>query len=184
MVQQLSIYPFPLLRKYWRLNYWVNMKTVHKSFHLRLFAIFSSIEIKQLLPVVRGGLLSVFTWRHSSDIGVPKQWNGDHVVSQTSPVGVELFSDANVSFFPINLHRCWPREWQHSPVSSPLTFFYFAYILWNQGSWFDNFVIVMIKKKCQCDLLVYLVICINRIAHKGWFNFTNDGLIWTQWDLY
>ena len=29
-------------------------------------------------------------------------------VSQTNPVGVELFS--YVSFVPINLHRCWPRE--------------------------------------------------------------------------
>ena len=31
-----SLNPFPVLRKYWRLNYWVNMKTVHKSFHLWL----------------------------------------------------------------------------------------------------------------------------------------------------
>ena len=51
-----TLNPFPLLRKNWRLNYWVNMKTVHKSFHLRLFAIFSSIDVKQL--VVRGGLTS------------------------------------------------------------------------------------------------------------------------------
>ena len=29
-----------LLRKNWRLNYCVSMKTVHKSFHLRLFAFF------------------------------------------------------------------------------------------------------------------------------------------------
>ena len=43
-----TLNPFPLLRKNWRLNYWVNMKTVHKSFHLRLFAIFSSIDVKQL----------------------------------------------------------------------------------------------------------------------------------------
>ena len=43
-----TLNPFPLIRKNWRLNYWVNMKTVHKSFHLRLFAIFSSIDVKQL----------------------------------------------------------------------------------------------------------------------------------------
>ena len=43
-----TLNPFPLLRKNWRLNYWVNMKTVHKSFHLRLFAIFSSVDVKQL----------------------------------------------------------------------------------------------------------------------------------------
>ena len=43
-----TLNPFPLLRKNWRLNYWVRMITVHKSFHLRLFAIFSSIDVKQL----------------------------------------------------------------------------------------------------------------------------------------
>ena len=43
-----TLNPFPLLRKNWRLNYWVNKKTVHKSFHLRLFAIISSIDVKQL----------------------------------------------------------------------------------------------------------------------------------------
>ena len=42
-----SLNPFSLLTKYWRLNYWVNMKTVHKSFHLRLFAIFSSIDVNR-----------------------------------------------------------------------------------------------------------------------------------------
>ena len=36
------------------------------------------------------------------------------LVSQTSPVGVELFSYANAFFFPINLRRCWTREWKHS----------------------------------------------------------------------
>ena len=35
------------------------MKKVHKSLHLRLFAIFSSTDINQLQPVVRGGVLSV-----------------------------------------------------------------------------------------------------------------------------
>ena len=39
-----TLNPFPLLRKNWRLHYWVNLKTVHKSFSLRLFAIFSSTE--------------------------------------------------------------------------------------------------------------------------------------------
>ena len=38
------------------------------------------------------------------------------LVSQTSPLGVELFSYANafISFAPINLHRCWPFEWKCS----------------------------------------------------------------------
>ena len=36
----------------------INMKTVHKSFLLRLFTIFSSTDVKQLQPVVRGGLTS------------------------------------------------------------------------------------------------------------------------------
>ena len=35
-----TLHPFPLLTKNWRLNYWVNMKTIHKSFHLRFFPIF------------------------------------------------------------------------------------------------------------------------------------------------
>ena len=43
-----TLNPSPLLRKNWRLNYWVSMKTVYKSFHLRLFAFFSSIDVKQL----------------------------------------------------------------------------------------------------------------------------------------
>ena len=34
------------------------------------------------------------------------------LVSQTNPVGVQLFSYANAFFFvPIKLHRCLPREW-------------------------------------------------------------------------
>ena len=32
------------------------------------------------------------------------------LVSQTNPVGVELFSYVKLSFVPINLHGCWPRE--------------------------------------------------------------------------
>ena len=51
-----TLNPFPLLRKNWRLNYWVNMKTVHNSFHLRLFAIFSSIHVKQLYSSRRPNL--------------------------------------------------------------------------------------------------------------------------------
>ena len=35
------------------------------------------------------------------------------LVSQTSPVGVELLMQT-FSFVPINLHRCWPPEWKHS----------------------------------------------------------------------
>ena len=33
------------------------------------------------------------------------------LVFQTNPVGVGLFSYVKISFVPINLHRCWPREW-------------------------------------------------------------------------
>ena len=40
------------------------------------------------------------------------------LVSQTNPVGVELFSYANAFFCPINLHRCWPGEWKHSICST------------------------------------------------------------------
>ena len=32
------------------------------------------------------------------------------LVSQTSPVGVELLLMQTLSFVPINLHRCWPPE--------------------------------------------------------------------------
>ena len=32
------------------------------------------------------------------------------LLSQTIPLGVELFTYANVFFVPINLHRCWSRE--------------------------------------------------------------------------
>ena len=32
------------------------------------------------------------------------------LVSQPGPVGVELFSYATLSFVPMNLQRCWPRE--------------------------------------------------------------------------
>ena len=35
------------------------------------------------------------------------------LVSQTSPVGVELFMET-LSFVAINLHRCWSREWKRS----------------------------------------------------------------------
>ena len=40
-------------------------------------------------------------------------------VYQDNPVGVEFFSYANTFFCsrPINLHRCWPREWKLSIVS-------------------------------------------------------------------
>ena len=44
---------------------------------------------------------SVFTWRHSGHIGVPKQWNGGHVGVQENPLGVELFSHVN-NFFCSN----------------------------------------------------------------------------------
>ena len=32
------------------------------------------------------------------------------LVSQTGPVGVELFSYVNALFFSNKLRRCWPRE--------------------------------------------------------------------------
>ena len=38
------------------------------------------------------------------------------LVSQTSPLGVELFLMQTLSFVPINLHRFWPREWKHSKI--------------------------------------------------------------------
>ena len=45
------------------------------------------------------------------------------LVSQTSPVGVELFSYENtLSFVAINLHRCWSREWKRPVV---ITYFIF-----------------------------------------------------------
>ena len=50
---------------------------------------------------------------HDVKVAIMVSQNNDTaamLVSQTSPVGVELFSYANVSFFPINLHRRWPRE--------------------------------------------------------------------------
>ena len=52
-----TLNPFPRLRKNWRLK-WVKMKTAHRSFHIRLLAIFSLIDVKQLYPVVRVGLTS------------------------------------------------------------------------------------------------------------------------------
>ena len=38
----------------------------------------------------------------------------NRLLSQTRPLGVELFSMQTISFVPINLHRCLPREWKHS----------------------------------------------------------------------
>ena len=49
------------------------------------------------------------------------------LVSQTSPVGIELFSFVNGFFFvQINLHGFWPREWKH-----PITIRYFITFLRN-----------------------------------------------------
>ena len=50
---------------------------------------------------------------HDVKVAIMVSQNNDTaamLVSQTSPVGVELFSYANVSFVPINLYRRWPRE--------------------------------------------------------------------------
>ena len=43
--------------------------------------------------------------------------------SQTSPVGVELFSYINAFFVPVNLHRCWPREGKHR-IDTNFAFFH------------------------------------------------------------
>ena len=65
-----TLNPFPLLRKNWRLNYWVNVKTVHKSFHLSPSQ-FSSIDVKQLLArssrrpnLSKAPIVSVRSLRH------------------------------------------------------------------------------------------------------------------------
>ena len=42
------------------------------------------------------------------------------LVSQTNPLGVELFSYANYFICYNNLHRCWPRERKHSISTSVL----------------------------------------------------------------
>ena len=55
---------------------------------------------------------SVFTWRHCSHIGVPKQWNSGHVGVPNQSFGSFLLQ--TYSFVPIKLHRCWPCEWKHS----------------------------------------------------------------------
>ena len=84
---------------------------------------------------------SVFSLRHGSFIGVPKQWNttlfpgsslyletrgrertlgtrlngtADMLLYQTNSVWVQLFSYVNAFFVPINLHGCWTREWKGS----------------------------------------------------------------------
>jgi len=73
-------------------------------------------------------LCSVFAWRHGSHIGVPKQWNSDHVGLPNQSCGVQLFSYTNTSFCT---STCLPREWKRSmnsiasccseiPQSSPL----------------------------------------------------------------
>ena len=36
------------------------------------------------------------------------------LVSQTSPLELNYFLMQTLSFVPINLHRCWPRERKHS----------------------------------------------------------------------
>ena len=59
-------------------------------------------------------------WAFSRDVTVAI------MVSQNSPVGVELFSYVNDFFCSINLHRCWPREWKRSIVA--------AFCLWTTGS--------------------------------------------------
>ena len=44
------------------------------------------------------GLYSVFTWRHGGYIGVPNNETAAMLVSQTSPVEVELVSYAKAFF--------------------------------------------------------------------------------------
>ena len=43
----------------------------------------------------------------------------NRLLSQTRPLGVELFSMQTISFVSINLHRCLPREWKHYMGRSP-----------------------------------------------------------------
>ena len=61
---------------------------------------------------VKTALWSVFTRGHGGHIGVCKQWNDGHVgVQNQSCVSRTLFARKRF-FFPINLHRYWPREWE------------------------------------------------------------------------
>ena len=61
---------------------------------------------------VKTALWSDFTRGHGGHIGVCKQWNDGHVgVQNQSCVSRTLFARKRF-FFPINLHRYWPREWE------------------------------------------------------------------------
>ena len=47
----------------------------------------------------------------------PQQWNGGHVVSQTSVETVwklNLSRPLKLAYVPRNLHSCWQREWKRS----------------------------------------------------------------------
>ena len=58
---------------------------------------------------------SVFTWRHRGHIGVLKQWHGGHIgVPDQSCGELNSFLMQTLSFVPLNLHWCWPREWKHA----------------------------------------------------------------------
>ena len=50
-------------------------------------------------------------WCHVCHDGVPKQNKMAMLVSQTSPVGAELFSYVNDL---ICIAACWPHDWKHS----------------------------------------------------------------------
>ena len=62
----------------------------------RLRCYWSSLMIKKYL-------LCVFTWRHRNHICVPNLSCGSWT----------LLLCRTISFVPINLHGCWPREWKH-----------------------------------------------------------------------
>ena len=61
----------------------------------------------------QGKLIKNRVFSHDITVAILVSQNNETaamMVSQTSPVGVELFSYANAFFCSNNLHRCWPRE--------------------------------------------------------------------------
>ena len=57
---------------------------------------------------------SVFTWRNGGHIGFPKHKMATRLVFQTILCELVSFLMRTISFVPIDLHRCWPREWKRS----------------------------------------------------------------------
>ena len=56
-----------------------------------------------------------------SYIGIQNNKTASMSVFQTNPVGVEFFSYQTLSFVPIHLHRCWPRDWKRSIIVSRIS---------------------------------------------------------------